>query len=120
MASKIIFKKIRFNNIDVRNFDKCITKKGLFVFPAGPGLASIQKSNVSYKSIQKADLVFFDSGFFVLLLKIFKNVRVKKFSGYKFLGLFFDYLKLNKNKSIFSIDPNFEFSKSNKDRKSVV
>tara|TARA_B100000886_G_scaffold339785_1_gene306325 strand:- start:4499 stop:5230 length:732 start_codon:yes stop_codon:yes gene_type:complete len=114
MASKIIFKKIRFNNIDVKNFDKCITKKGLFVFPAGPGLASIQKSNEYYKSIQKADLVFFDSGFFVLLLKIFKNVKVKKFSGYKFLGLFFDYLKLNKNKSIFSIDPNFEFSKSNK------
>ena len=114
MASKIIFKKIRFNNIDVKNFDRCITKKGLFVFPAGPGLASIQKSNEYYQSIQKADLVFFDSGFFVLLLKIFKNVRVKKFSGYKFLGLFFDYLKLNKNKSIFSIDPNFEFSKSNK------
>ncbi len=114
MASKIIFKKIRFNNIDVKNFDRCITKKGLFVFPAGPGLASIQKSNEYYKSIQKADLVFFDSGFFVLLLKIFKNVKVKKFSGYKFLGLFFDYLKLNKNKSIFSIDPNFEFSKSNK------
>ena len=114
MASKIIFKKIRFNNIDVRNFDKCITKKGLFVFPAGPGLASIQKSNEYYKSIQKADLVFFDSGFFVLLLKIFKNEKVKKFSGYKFLGLFFDYLKLNNNKSIFSVDPNFEFSKSNK------
>ena len=114
MASKIIFKKIRFNNIDARNFDKFITKKGLFVFPAGPGLASIQKSNEYYKSIQKADLVFFDSGFFVLLLKIFKNVKVKKFSGYKFLGLFFDYLKLNNDKSIFSIDPNFEFSKSNK------
>ena len=58
MASKIIFKKIRFNNIDVRNFDKCITKKGLFVFPAGPGLASIQKSNEYYKSIQKARFSF--------------------------------------------------------------
>ena len=45
MTSKIIFKKIRCNNIDVKNFDKCITKKGLFVFPAGPALASIQKSN---------------------------------------------------------------------------
>ncbi len=114
MTRKIIFKKIRFNNIHVKNFDKCITKKGLFVFPAGPALASIQKSSEYYKSIQKADLVFFDSGFFVLLLKIFKNINVKKFSGYKFLSLFFDYLKLNKDKSIFSIDPSFEFSKSNK------
>ncbi len=91
MTSKIIFKKIRFNNIDAKNFDRCIEKKGLFVFPAGPALASIQKSNEYYKSIQRADLVFFDSGFFVLLLKIFKNINVKKFSGYKFLGLFFDY-----------------------------
>ena len=114
MTRKIIFKKIRFNNIHVKNFDKCITKKGLFVFPAGPALASIQKSSEYYKSIQKADLVFFDSGFFVLLLKIFKNINVKKFSGYKFLSLFFDYLKKNKDKSIFSIDPSFEFSKSNK------
>ena len=114
MTSKIIFKKIRFNNIDAKNFDRCISKKGLFVFPAGPALASIQKSNEYYKSIQRADLVFFDSGFFVLLLKIFKNINVKKFSGYKFLGLFFDYLKLNKKKSIFSIDPSFKFSKSNK------
>ena len=114
MTRKIIFKKIRFNNIHVKNFDKCITKKGLFVFPAGPALASIQKSSEYYKSIQKADLVFFDSGFFVLLLKIFKNINVKKFSGYKFLSLFFDYLKLNKDKSIFSIDPSFKFSKSNK------
>ena len=114
MTSKIIFKKIRFNNIDAKNFDRCITKKGLFVFPAGPALASIQKSNEYYKSIQRADLVFFDSGFFVLLLKIFKNINVKKFSGYKFLSLFFDYLKLNKKKSIFSIDPSSKFSKSNK------
>ena len=114
MTNKIIFKKIKFINIDTKNFDKCIAKKGLFVFPAGPALASIQKSNQYYKSIKKADLVFFDSGLFVLLLKIFKNINVKKFSGYKFLSLFFDYLRINKNKSIFSIDPNFEYSKSNK------
>ena len=114
MTNKIIFKKIKFINIDTKNFDKCIAKKGLFVFPAGPALASIQKSNQYYKSIKKADLVFFDSGFFVLLLKIFKNINVKKFSGYKFLGLFFDYLKINKKKSIFSIDPSYRYSKSNK------
>ena len=45
MTNKIIFKKIIFINIDSKNFDRCITKKGLFVFPAGPALASIQKSN---------------------------------------------------------------------------
>ena len=114
MVSKIIFKKIKFYNINYKNFDNYIVKKGLFVFPAGPALASIQKSNEYYESIQKADFVFFDSGFFVLLLKFFKNINVNKFSGYKFLNLFFSYLKNNRKKSIFCIDPNLEFSKSNK------
>ena len=114
MVSKIIFKKIKFFNIDFKRFDKYITKNGLFVFPAGPALALINKSSNYYLSIRKADLVFFDSGFFVLLLKFFKNINVRKFSGYKFLNLFFNYLQKNKKKSIFCIDPNLKFSKSNK------
>ena len=114
MINKIIFKKIRFNNISFRNFDKYILKKGLFVFPAGPALAMIDESKEYYNSLKKADLVFFDSGFFVLLLRFFKNINVVKFSGYKFLDLFFDYLKKNKKKKVFCIDPNKKFSKSNK------
>tara|TARA_B100001093_G_scaffold496117_1_gene541367 strand:+ start:792 stop:1523 length:732 start_codon:yes stop_codon:yes gene_type:complete len=114
MISKVIFKKIKFHNIYPKNFNKFIIKKGLFVFPAGPALASIDKSKKYHESLIKADLVFFDSGFFVLLLRFFKNLNVSKFSGYKFLDLFFDYLKKNKKKSIFSIDPNLKFSKSNK------
>ncbi len=114
MISKVIFKKIKFNNIYDKNFNNYIVKKGLFVFPAGPALASINHSNEYYDSIRKADLVFFDSGFFVLLLRLFKNISVNKFSGYKFLNLFFNHLKNNKNKSVFCIDPNLKFSKSNK------
>ena len=114
MISKIIFKKITFNNLDYKKFSKVINKKGFFVFPAGPALATIQNSNIYYKAIQKADLVFFDSGFFVLLLKIFKNIDVDKFSGFKFLNLFFSYLKKNKKTSVLCIDPNSKFSKSNK------
>ncbi len=114
MINKVVFKKIKFNNIDPSKFKKYITKNGLFVFPAGPALASIKKSKIYYNSLLKADFVFFDSGFFVLLLKIFKNINVYKFSGYKFLSLFFNYIKKNKKKTIFSIDPNLNFSKSNK------
>ena len=101
MISGIIFKKIKFNNINYNKFDQYIVKKGLFVFPAGPALATIEKSEKYYKSIQSADLIFFDSGFFVLLLKIFKNIHVSKFSGFKFLSLFFEYLTKNKKKKFF-------------------
>ena len=68
MPSKIRFKKITFNNIDSKKFKKYIVKSGLFVFPAGPAIASIEKSESYYQALKKADLVFFDSGFFVLLL----------------------------------------------------
>ena len=114
MIKKIIFKNIIFNKFDKKNFKKIILKKGLYTFPSGPGIASIDTSKEYHNSLKKADLVFFDSGFFVLLLKILKNINVKKFSGYKFLKLFFIYLKSNKKKIVFSIDPNRKFSKANK------
>ena len=50
MINKIIFKKIQFNNINFKNFDKYILKKGLFIFPAGPALATIDESKEYYKS----------------------------------------------------------------------
>ena len=114
MITKVIFRGIKFYNIYPKNFSKYIIKKGLFVFPAGPALATIDHSKKYHDSLIKADIVFFDSGFFVLLLKFLKNLSVVKFSGYRFLNLFFNYLKKNKKKSIFCIDPNSKFSKSNK------
>ena len=98
MINKIIFKKIKFNNINYKNFNRYIVKKGLFVFPVAPALATIDRSDKYYMSLRKADLVFFDSGLFVLLLRFFKNIDVLKFSGYKFLKLFFNYLRQNKKK----------------------
>ena len=65
-------------------------------------------------SLKKADYVFFDSGFFVLLLKLFKGISVNKVSGYKFLNHFFRYISKNKNKSIFCIDPDAKTSNINK------
>ena len=53
MVNKIIFKKIKFSNINSKKFKKFIIKKGLFVFPAGPALATIEKSHQYYKSLQK-------------------------------------------------------------------
>ena len=114
MIKKIKFKNISFNNFDKIKFKGIIKKKGYYTFPSGPGIASINASKEYYNSLRKANYVFFDSGFFVLLLRIFKNVKVSRFSGYKFLFLFFEFLKLNKNKSVFCIDPNVNYSKSNK------
>ena len=71
MIKKIIFKKIKFNNIEPKNFNRYILKKGLFVFPAGPALASIEKSNEYHESIQN-DLVFLIVVFLFYYLKFLK------------------------------------------------
>jgi len=114
MVKKIFFKKIKFINFDEKNFKKIIKKKGTFIFPAGPALATIENSKKYYLSLLKADYIFFDSGLFVLLLKIFKNIKVSKFSGFKFINLFLKFIKKNKKKIILSIDPNKDISVTNK------
>ena len=83
------FLKVNFLNLDVNNFDKIIKKKGLFVFPSGPGLANLIKDQNYHKSLINSDYVFLDSGYLVLLLRLLKNIKVQKFSGYKFLKLLF-------------------------------
>lgn len=110
----IIFNKIKFLNIKSDEVDKIIQSNGLFVFPSGPGLSTIDEEVEYYQSLKKADYVFFDSGYFVLLLRLFKNIKVNKISGYKFLVKFFEYLSKNKSKIIFSIDPNKNNLNSNK------
>ena len=113
MIKKVIFQNVIFHNIQKKDLNKHIRQKKLFVFPSGSGIPLIKKDKKYHASLKKADFVFFDSGFFVLLLSILKNIRVNKFSGYKFLFIFFNYLKKNKNKKIFCIDPNPLISKSN-------
>ena len=114
MIKKIIFKNIVFNNFKFSDFNKVISKKGYFTFPSGPGLSSIKISVKYHVSLQKSDLVFFDSGLFVILLRFFKGIKVNKFSGYKFVELFLKYIKKNNRKVILCIDPNFKYSRNNK------
>lgn len=109
----INFSGINFFNINKYQF-KNLLKPGLLVFPSGPGLASINKDFVYLKSLQDANIVFFDSGFFVLLLRLFKNIKVYKFSGYKFIKLFINYLKSQNHKSLFIIESDTDSAKVNK------
>lgn len=110
----IKLKNILFSNFYEKDFLRIINLKGLFVFPSGPGLATLNDNEIYKKSLQNADFVFFDSGYFVFLLRILKNINVKKFSGYLFLRLLFNHFKKNQISKILSIDPNHELSKKNK------
>ena len=114
IIKKVLFKNIIMNNFKYNEFNKIIYKKGYFTFPSGPGLASINFSKEYFVSLKKSDLVFFDSGFFVILLRVFKGINVNRFSGYKFMELFLKYIKKNNKKKILCIDPNFKYSQNNK------
>ena len=111
-------KKIKFLNITFKNFNEkkikdIIKKNGLFVFPSGPELSNLRIKSTLHDSLINSDHVFFDSGLFVLLLNIFKNSNISKFSGYKFLKIFLNFLK-KKNKKVFLVNPNLQLSKSYK------
>ena len=109
----VFFKEIKFIDINTNELKNFFKKKGLYVFPSGPGLSTIENEIKYYNSLKKADYVFFDSAFFVLLLKFFKKIKVKRLSGYKFLKIFFSYLKKNKNLKVLLIDPSIEKSQNN-------
>ena len=114
MIKRFKFLKVNFLNLDINNFDKIIKKKGLFVFPSGPGLANLIKDQNYHKSLINSDYVFLDSGYLVLLLRLLKNIKVQKFSGYKFLKFLFNSLKKRGVHKIFFIDPSLKLSKSYK------
>jgi len=114
MVKKIIFKDITFFNFKDHQIQNLFNKKSLFIFPAGPALSHIKVNSEYHLSLKNADHVFFDSGFFVLLLRIFKNIKVNKFSGYKFLKFFFKHISKNKKKSILCVDPDKKNSDINK------
>ena len=95
MIRRILFKNIVFLNIENNKLNLFLKKNtsGLFVFPSGPGLSTINEDKLYHDSLKRADFVFFDSGFFVLLIKFLKNIKVNKLSGYKFLKIFLKNLK---------------------------
>ena len=113
MIKTVFFLKIKFSNNRLKDFKNIIKKRGLFLFPSGPGLSTLEDDKQYYESLKKADINFFDSGYFVLLLKLLKNINVNKCSGYLFIKYFLEYLKYSKtNIKIMSVDPSKNLSTS--------
>jgi len=106
---KFTFFGIKFIDGNFKSIKILIDKGGLLVLPAAPALLNIKTDKKYHKALKNADIALFDSGYFCLLLRMFKRIKVKKFSGLKFLKQFLQSQKNNSNKILF-IDP------SNKDK----
>lgn len=112
MAKFIKFKKVNFINGDFIEVYKKIKKGGLLVAPAASALVEIEKDKIYHNSLINSDIALFDSGFFCILLRIFKKKKVKKLSGYKFLKEFIN-IKDNLDEVILLIDPTKDDSRLN-------
>ena len=82
---------------------KKIHQGGYLVAPAASALTNLNKNKLYHTSLKKSDVAILDSGFFCILLRIFKFKKVEKLSGYLFLKTFLENYK-NQNKILF-IDP---------------
>ena len=105
-------KFININTLNISGTINIIKKNGLFVFPSGPGLANLKINSKYHLALKNSEYVFLDSGFFVLLLNLFKKVNCQKFSGYKFLKILFYQIKKKKINNIFLVDPSIKLSLS--------
>ena len=72
----IIFKGIKFYNYSFTKIVSIIDKGGYLVAPAASALANIDINKKYHESLKKSDVAIFDSGFFCILLRIFKGKKV--------------------------------------------
>ena len=105
------FKDINFFSGNYLEIKKQFDKGGVLVAPAASALAEINKNNDYYKALKNADIAILDSGFFCILLRIFKKYKVIKLSGFLFLRRFL--FNFNKNKKLFLVNPSIKENKIN-------
>ena len=113
MEDNIInFKGIKFYNYTFTKLFSIIDEGGYLVAPAASALTNIGDDKTYHESLMQSDVAILDSGFFCILLRVFRGKKVNKFSGYLFLK---NFLNLNFSKEIkfLSIDPNQKESKAN-------
>lgn len=108
----ITFNKIKFYNWSFLKLFKRLNKGGYLVAPAASALTNLYKNEKYHNALIKSDIAILDSGFFCILLRIFKNINSKKFSGYLFLKKFLN-INFKKNTKFLLIDPSSEDSKEN-------
>ena len=110
MRNNIIsFYDIKFYNYNFKKIFRIINKGGYLVAPAASSLSKILQNKQYYKSLKNSDVAILDSGFFCILLRIFKKKKIRKLSGYLFLKSFLN-LKFKKNVKFLNIDPTKEES----------
>ena len=108
---KFKFKEINFFSGNFLEIKKQFDKGGVLVAPAASALTDIDKNKNYYKALKNAEIAILDSGFFCILLRVFKKYKVIKLSGFLFLRRFL--FNFDKNKKLFLVNPSIKENKIN-------
>jgi UDP-N-acetyl-D-mannosaminuronic acid transferase (WecB/TagA/CpsF family) len=113
MLTRIVnFKKIKFYECSYKYVKKILfEKKGYLVIPAASALSEINNKSY-YEALRKSTIAIFDSGYFCLSLLCLKFIKVKKFSGFKFIKKFINDSSLKKFK-ILLLEPSLKSANNN-------
>jgi len=115
MINKILtFNKIKFYDISYQKvIKKLFQEKGYLVIPAASALVQIKYNNKYFQALKKSTIAIFDSGYFCLCLLFIKFIKVKKFSGFKFIKKLVNDNTLKKKKFLL-LDSCLDESNNNK------
>ena len=122
----IKFYGINFFSGSYTEIKRKIDKGGVLVAPAASALSQIYKNRNYYNALKKSDVAILDSGFFCILLRIFKRLNAIKLSGFLFLNRFLNekthrkILLINPNKVSQKLNSEFLKSKGIKNFKSYL
>ena len=87
----------------------------LLVAPSGPGLAGDLVRSVAYReALTTADLVLTDSGFMVLLWRVFSGVSLPRTSGLRFMSTILGRPELKEPGAVFWVMPSVEEDNKNR------
>jgi len=106
---------IRFYSGTVEEAACLAAQGGLILAPSGPGLAALRVDRFYQEAVENCDVALPDSGFMVLLWRLFKGGSLRRLSGLKFLAwLLLEDDEFRKEKSRFWIMPSEEEGQDNR------
>ena len=113
-VKSVKFFGIKFYNENYTQIkNRLLQKGGYIVMPAASALSNAISKNTFYlKSLKNASVAIFDSSLFCLCLLLFKFLKVKKFSGFRFIQNFLSD-KTMKSKKILILNANKNEKKLN-------
>jgi len=115
MAKKFVeIRGITFLDGNAADAMQLLANGAVMVVPSAPGLATIDRDPDYYQALKESDFAIFDSGLLVLLLRLFKGMRVTKLSGLLFLREFLAASHQLPAGALFLVDPSAEDSDINR------